>query len=133
MTDISKMKIPEDLLYTEDHEWIKSAGESCKIGITDFAQNQLGDIVFVEFPEVGAIFEKGEEFGSIESVKAVAELYLPVSGEILAVNNQLEDTPEFLNSEPYENWIIEIKMTEPNQLDQLMNSVDYTEMISKSE
>ncbi len=133
MTDTGEMKIPEDLLYTEDHEWIKTAGEFFKIGITDFAQNQLGDIVFVEFPEVGAIFKKGDEFGSIESVKAVAEVYFPVSGEIVAVNNQLEDTPEFLNTDPYENWIIEIKATEPDQINQLMKSSDYTEMISKSE
>lgn len=133
MTDVSNMKIPEDLVYTEEHEWVKSADGSLKIGITDFAQSQLGDIVFVELPEIGAVFEKGDEFGSIESVKAVAETYMPISGEILAVNNQLEDTPESLNSEPYENWLIEVKATDPGQLDQMMKSSEYLEMISKAE
>ena len=123
------MKAPEELKYTEDHEWLRVEGDSITVGITDFAQNSLGDIVYVELPELGASVEAGESIGNIESVKAVAELYCPVSGETVAINNELEDQPELTNSDPYEKgWILKLKV-EPSalELDKFMDSTAYSD------
>jgi glycine cleavage system H protein len=112
--------------YDESHEWVRSEGDKVKIGITDYAQDQLGDIVFVELPEVGDTFDKGEEFGTVESVKAVSELYLPVAGEVVAINSSLEESPEKVNNAPYgDGWMIEIKAENPPELDDLMDNAAY--------
>ena len=126
---LTAMNIPEDLRYTSDHEWVRVEESGVRIGITDYAQDQLGDIVFVELPEPGASFERDEEFGTLESVKAVSEIYLPVSGEIVAVNNELEDAPELLNEDPYQNWIVEVRPADIDQYDELLSRDDYLAML----
>ena len=123
------MNIPTDLKYTQNDEWIRVEGSTGTIGITDYAQDQLGDIVFVELPEPGASFERDEEFGTLESVKAVSEIYLPVSGEIVAVNTELEDAPELLNEDPYLNWIVEVRPNDIDQYDELLSRDDYLAML----
>ncbi len=120
-------KILENLKYTDDHEWIKNEGEQASIGVTDFAQSSMGDIVFVELPEVGAIIEKGSAFGVIESVKSVSDLYAPISGEVLEINEALSDAPELVNSAPYDSWIVKVKLSSPEELEALMDSAAYTE------
>ncbi|HKJ65003.1 MAG TPA: glycine cleavage system protein GcvH, partial [Desulfopila sp.] len=105
MKELDELILPDDLGYTKEHEWAKIEGDLVVIGISDYAQDQLGDIVFVEMPEEGDSFSAGEEFGTLESVKAVSELYIPLSGEVVAVNEELEDSPELLNRDPYGNWI----------------------------
>ena len=129
MKEISELNLPEGLHYTEDHEWIATDGGTLKVGVSDYAQDQMGDIVFVEMPDVGDTFEKGEEFGTLESVKAVSELYIPVGGEIVAVNEDLEDGPELINQDPYANWIIEIKPSDPGEVDQLLTVEAYREIL----
>ncbi len=129
MNDKKNLNLPDDLLYTADHEWAKVDGDSIKVGITDYAQEQLGDIVFVELPESGTSIEKGEEFGSIESVKAVAEIYMPVSGEITAVNELLSDTPERLNEDAYDTWIIEVKVSDTSQIKELLSKNQYLDTL----
>ena len=134
MKEISELNLPEDVRYSEDHEWIRAEGDTAKIGITDYAQDQLGDIVFVEMPEVGSTFEKGEEFGTLESVKAVSEMYMPVGGEIVAINTALEDEPVLVNQDPYhEGWIIEVKLSDPSELDGLITKDDYLEILKGKE
>lgn len=126
MKEINELILPEDVRYTEDHEWAKLEGEIVKIGLTDYAQDQLGDIVFVESPEVGDSFSKGEEFGTIESVKAVSEIIMPVSGEVVAINEDLENVPELVNKEPYEGgWLIEVKPEDTLALEALMDKTAY--------
>ena len=126
MKDINDVILPDDIHYAESHEWTKSEGDHVKVGISDYAQDQLGDIVFVEMPEAGETFEKGAEFGTVESVKAVSELYMPVGGEIVAVNNALEDSPELINNTPYsDGWMIEIKPNNPADLADLMTKDAY--------
>jgi len=121
MKDINDVILPDDIRYAKNHEWAKADGDSVKVGISDYAQDQLGDIVFVEMPDVGETFDKGAEFGTVESVKAVSELYMPVSGEIVAVNGALEDSPELINNTPYsDGWMIEVKPDDPAELDSLM-------------
>lgn len=128
--DINELVIPEDARYSKDHEWVKARGDHFTIGITDYAQDQLGDIVFVEVPEVGAQFEKETEFGTVESVKAVSEIYMPIGGEVVAVNQALEDSPELLNKDPYgKGWIVEIKPADPAEMDDLMDKNAYLEML----
>ncbi len=129
MKELNELNLPEDLRYTEDHEWVTTEGETLKIGVSDYAQDQLGDIVFVEVPEVGDSFDKGDEFGTLESVKAVSELYLPVGGEIVAVNEALEDSPELINEDPYANWIVEIKPADTGELEQLLTVEAYREIL----
>ena len=130
MKEINELNLPDDLRYTDDHEWAKAEGEKVKIGITDYAQDQLGEIIFVEVPEVGDTLDKGANFGSLESVKAVSDMVMPVGGEVLAVNTALEDAPELLNQDPYSGgWILEIKPGEPSELDQLMDKNAYLEML----
>ncbi|MBC1482525.1 glycine cleavage system protein GcvH [Listeria sp. FSL L7-1485] len=120
------MSLPKDLLYTEEHEWVKAEDGSYLIGITDFAQDQLGDIVFVELPEVGDTVAKGDSIGSIESVKTVSDFYAPVSGKVVAVNETLEDEPELINSNPYDTgWILKLAEVEAADIDALLSSEDY--------
>ena len=126
MKEINELSFPEDVRYAKSHEWLKATGDTARIGITDYAQDQLGDIVFVELPDVGESFEKGDEFGTVESVKAVSELYLPASGEIVAINGALEDAPELINNTPFsDGWMIEIKLADPSELDALMDKDAY--------
>jgi glycine cleavage system H protein len=123
--------VPENLRYTKDHEWILVDGDSGTIGITDHAQEELGDIVYVELPKPGARLEQSSSFGSVESVKAVSDIYCPVSGEVAEVNQALAESPEKVNDDPYGNgWLIKLKLTNPSQLDQLMTAAQYTEYIS---
>lgn len=118
--------LPEDLLYSEDHEWIKKEGNKVRIGITDFAQSELGDIVFVELPEEGDEIESGESFGSVESVKTVSELYAPISGTVVEVNEDLEDAPESVNESPYESaWMIVVEPADESELDKLLSAEQY--------
>ena len=126
MKEITELNFPENVRYAESHEWVKATGETAKLGITDYAQDQLGDIVFVELPDVGESFEKGAEFGTVESVKAVSELYMPVSGEIVAINGALEDAPELVNNTPFsDGWMIEVKLENSSELDALMDKDAY--------
>lgn len=130
MKEINELNLPNDLRYGKDHEWVRLEGDKVKIGIDDYAQDQLGDIVFVELPEVGATFSKGEEFGTVESVKAVSELFIPIGGEILAINTSLEETPEHVNNSPYEDgWMIEIKPSDVAEIDALMDKEAYIKML----
>lgn len=130
MKEIDELNLPEDVRYTDDHEWGRLTGENLRIGITDYAQDQLGDIVYVELPEVGETFQKGEAFGSVESVKAVSEIFLPVSGEIMAVNTRLEDAPELVNSAPYtDGWFVELKLSDPAEFEALKDRQAYLEML----
>ena len=130
MKEINELQLPEDLKYADDHEWAKAQGDTVRVGISDYAQDQLGDIVFVELPEVGESFEKGAEFGTLESVKAVSEIYMPVGGEILAVNDTLEEAPEKVNNSPYgDGWLVEIKLSNPQELEQLMDKAAYLDML----
>lgn len=120
------MSVPADLKYTTDHEWIKQEGDSVTVGITDHAQQQLGDVVFVELPEVGATLTKGATFGTVESVKAVSDLFAPVSGTVTAVNSALADGPDAVNSDPYgKAWMVKLKPNKPDELKALMNAADY--------
>jgi len=133
MKEIHELSLPDDVRYAEDHEWVRADGETARIGISDYAQDQLGDIVFVELPPEGTTLAKGEEFGTVESVKAVSELYMPVGGEVTAVNAGLEDTPESVNSDPYnDGWMIEIKPSDPAEVEALMDKAAYLEMLKGS-
>ena len=126
MKEISELQFPNDYLYAEDHEWAKPEGDKVRVGISDYAQDQLGDIVFVELPQVGTRRTKGEQFGTVESVKAVSELYMPVGGEVLSVNKTIEESPELVNKQPYESgWMVEIKLSDPGELKGLMNRDAY--------
>jgi len=126
MKEINELNFKDDLRYSDDHEWAKQTDGVARIGISDYAQNQLGDIVFVELPEVGDTFEKGQEFGTVESVKAVSELYMPVGGEITAVNDALEDAPEMVNNEPYDGgWMVEVKLADPAEFEELKDKQAY--------
>ena len=124
------MNIPNDIKYTKEHEWVSLDGEIATIGITDYAQSQLGDIVFVEFPDINSEINQNETFGVIEAVKTVADLFAPVSGEIIEVNSSLEDSPNFINSDPYgSGWIIKVKINDSNEYNGLMSSDVYEEHI----
>ena len=115
--------------YTKDHEWIELAGDQGKVGITDYAQEQLGDVVYVELPEVGAKLKQGQSFGTIESVKAVSELYSPVSGEVVDVNTELKDKPEVVNKTPHTSWMIAIKLTNPGEAGALLDATQYQALV----
>jgi glycine cleavage system H protein len=124
--DLSELQFPNELLYAKDHEWAKPERDKVRVGISDYAQDQLGDIVFVELPQIGSRHAKGEQFGTIESVKAVSELYMPLGGKVLSVNKTLEESPELVNKAPYESgWIIEIKPSDPAELKGLLNREAY--------
>jgi glycine cleavage system H protein len=124
------MNVPQNLKYTQDHEWIRIEGDTATVGITDYAQSNLGDIVFLEIETVGETIGKGESFGNIEAVKAVEELYMPVSGEVLEVNPSLEASPEVVNRDPYgDGWMVKIKLTDAAELDALMDAEAYAKLI----
>ena len=121
---------PESLKFTKDHEWIKHEGDTALVGITHFAQKELGDVVYVELPSKGETYKKGDACSNIESVKAVSDIYAPVSGEIIEVNQELDDKPEMINQDPYNaGWIIKIKISDPNELDALMDENQYKEYL----
>ena len=126
------MNFPTNVKYTNEHEWIRFEGEEAYVGITDYAQTQLGDIVFVDVPTEGETLEKGETFGSIEVVKTVSDLFLPVGGEILEINPALEENPELVNKDPYgEGWIIKIKPTDASEADDLLDAEAYKQLINE--
>ena len=126
------MNTPNELRYTKEHEWVKVEGNTAVIGISDFAQHELGDIVFVELPEVGDEVTLDQPFGSVESVKTVSELYAPVSGTVVAVNEELSDSPELVNESPYETaWMIKVELSNPSEVEQLLTAEAYTELISE--
>ena len=124
------MNVPENLKYSEDHEWIRMEGDVAFVGITDYAQSNLGDIVFIEVETLGEELDKGEAFGNVEAVKAVEELYLPIAGEVLEFNEELEDSPDLVNKDPYDKgWVVKIKIADPGELDDLLDSKAYTDLI----
>jgi glycine cleavage system H protein len=126
MKDVSDLKFPAELLYVESHEWVKSEGARVRIGITDYAQDQLGDIVFVELPAVGKTAAKGAPFGSVESVKAVSEVYMPIGGTIVEINSNLETSPEIVNGSPYEDgWMIVVEPSSPDEVKALLTREAY--------
>ena len=125
------MIIPDNLLYTLEHEWIKIDGKIATIGITDFAQSELGDIIFLEFPALNSVFNKGEIFGTIEAVKTVSDLYMPIDGEICEINDILNDNPEKVNEDPYKDgWMVKIKIDKNVDLDGLLNAEKYNQLIT---
>ena len=123
---------PSDLKYTKDHEWIEVTGDRGRVGITDFAQQQLGDVVYVELPEVGKKIKAGQSFGTIESVKAVSELYAPVSGEVVEVNAALKDKPETVNANPHASWMIVVRLNDPAEVNGLLDAGQYTQLVSQA-
>ena len=130
MKDIEALNLPEDVRYTDDHEWARAEGDKVRFGLSDYAQDQLGDIVFVELPQVGDSFEKGETFGTVESTKAVAELYMPVGGEVIAVNPALEGSPELVNESPYnDGWMIDVRPHDSEEMEALMTIDAYLELL----
>ncbi len=123
MKEISELNLPDNIRYADDHEWVRVEGDKVRVGLDDYAQDQLGDIVFVELPQVGDTFKQGEEFATVESVKAVVECYLPVGGEIIAVNSELEESPELINKSPYgDGWMVDVKPTDLSEMDALMTN-----------
>lgn len=126
------MAVPSELKYSKEHEWIKVEGNTATIGITEYAQGELGDIVFVELPEVDDDIQEGETFGSVESVKTVSELYAPVTGKVVEANEELEDSPEFVNESPYEKaWMVKVEISDLDQLNELLSAEQYSEMIGE--
>jgi glycine cleavage system H protein len=123
------MNIPDDLRYTKDHEWVKVDGDEAVVGITDFAQHELGDIVYIEVGTLGETLDQEETFGTIEAVKTVSDLFMPVSGEVVAFNDDIESSPDIVNKDPYgKGWIIRVKMTEPSEVDELLTADQYKEL-----
>lgn len=131
---MAETRVPEELLYTEEHEYVrKTDGDEVIVGITDYAQNELSDIVFVELPEVGSTVARMEPFGTIEAVKAVSELFTPVSGEVVAINESLQDDPAVVNRDPYgEGWMVRLRPSDPSDLGALLNASDYRALIAES-
>ena len=128
------MKLPEDLLYTESHEWVRNEGNHATLGITDYSQSQLKDIVYVEMPEIGSKFKKGDSLGVVESVKTVADLYSPVTGKIVETNAGLKDHPQFVNEDPYgKGWMVEMEVLQPDELKGLLSSADYQKTVTEEE
>jgi len=123
------MAYPAGFKYTREHEWIDFDGDRGRIGITDYAQQQLGDAVYLELPDVGTAVKQGQSFGTIESVKAVSELYAPVSGEVVEVNAALKNTPEAVNARPHETWLIVLKLTNPGETDSLLDAAQYADLV----
>jgi glycine cleavage system H protein len=124
--------VPENLHYSKDHEWVRVEGDVAVVGITDYAQNSLGDVVYIELPRVGEKFEAHDSFGSVESVKAVSEVFTPVGGEVIEANDALNDTPEAVNSDPYGNaWMIKVKMSSPGEVDALLTAAEYEDFTNE--
>ncbi len=123
------MNVPENLKYTKDHEWLRVEGAFCFVGITDFAQGELGDIVFIEIETVGETLDKEEVFGTIEAVKTVSDLFMPIGGEVIEINPALEDSPDLVNSDPFgEGWMIKIKVSDAGELDEMMSASEYSDL-----
>ncbi|MBW2740498.1 MAG: glycine cleavage system protein GcvH [Deltaproteobacteria bacterium] len=134
MKEISELNLPADLRYADDHEWARLEDDKVRVGLDDYAQDQLGDIVFVELPQEGDTFKKGEVFATVESVKAVSECYMPVGGEIVSVNNDLEESPELVNNSPYgDGWFVVINPGNPSEMDTLMTSEAFLEKLKGTE
>ncbi len=132
MLEVKNMNTPKELRYSEEHEWVKVEGDKVRIGITDFAQSELGDIVFVELPQIGDEIQADEPFGSVESVKTVSELYAPISGKVVEINEDLDDSPEFVNESPYEKaWMIVIEPANVADVENLMTAEQYEEMTNE--
>lgn len=128
------MGVPNNLRYTDEHVWVKVEGDHARVGVTDFAQSELGDIVFIELPEKGTFIEADEPFGSVESVKTVSELYAPVSGKVLEVNKELDDRPELVNESPFDKaWMIVVEPTEMSEVEKLMSAEEYKKIVSEDE
>jgi len=127
------MKTIKGLYYTKDHEWVKVDGNKAMVGITDYAQHALGEIVYVELPEMDEVYKAGDVFCVIESVKAAADSFAPVSGKVVEINEELEDSPEFLNEDPYDNWIMAVQMNNPSELEDLMDDEAYKKFCEKEE
>ncbi|HSR67175.1 MAG TPA: glycine cleavage system protein GcvH [Acidobacteriota bacterium] len=126
------MDVPNELSYTKDHEWLLVDGDIGTIGITDYAQSELGDVVYVELPEESSDFSQGDAFGSLESVKAVSEIFMPVDGEVVEINEDLEDSPELVNDDPYNNgWLVRIRLADPDQVDELMSAEEYEQYVKE--
>ena len=123
------MAYPAEFKYTKDHEWMRLSGDRAKVGITDYAQKQLGDVVYVELPEIGTKLKQGQSFGTIESVKAVSELYSPASGEVVEVNAALKDKPEVVNSDPHGSWMIVLKLADPTEVGSLLDAAQYDDLV----
>jgi glycine cleavage system H protein len=123
---------PAGLKYTKDHEWLELAADRGRVGITDYAQEQLGDVVYVELPEVGTTLKQGQSFGTIESVKAVSDLYAPVSGDVVEVNTAVKDKPDAVNTSPYGSWMIALRLSAPAEVDALLDAAAYDDLVSKS-
>ena len=124
------MSSPPDLKYNREHQWVRADGNTASVGITDFAQQQLGDIVFVELPRLGATVKAGARFGTVESSKTASDVYAPVSGEVVAVNGSLEDTPEIINSSPYgQGWLVQVRMADANELERLLSAAEYDALL----
>lgn len=130
MKEINELILPEDVRFTDEHEWARQEDDRVRVGITDYAQDQLGDIVYVELPEVGSTFSKGDEFGTVESVKTVSEIYMPVSGEVIAINEELADHPEYVNTDPYnKGWMIDVKPNNIGEMDTLLDKNAYLKLL----
>lgn len=125
------MKVMEGLVYTEDHEWVKVEGDEAYIGVSDHAQDSLGDIVYVELPEIDDEIEQSDSFSAVESVKAAADIYMPIDGKVTAINEDLLDSPELLNEDPYENWMIKVEIIDKSQIDELMTSEEYEKFLEE--
>lgn len=125
------MAYPTDRKYTKDHEWIRVSGDTADVGITDYAQRQLGDVVYVDLPDVGRRIVAGESFGSIESVKAVSELFAPMSGEVVEVNPRLKDHPEAVNSEPHDSWMVKVRLSDPAAVESLLDAAAYEALVKE--
>jgi glycine cleavage system H protein len=126
------VNVPTELMYTREHEWVGVEGKIATVGITDWAQGELGDVVFVELPAIGREVKQGDAFGTIEAVKAVSDLYSPVSGKVIEVNSSLDDDPMMVNREPYgEGWMIKVEMSDTSELNQLLDATNYSKLISK--
>lgn len=124
------MKVPEELRYTKEHEWVRVKGNEAEVGITDYAQGELGDVIFVELPEPGSKLAQMKPFGTIDAVKTVSDLFAPVSGEVAAVNGSLQQNPALVNQSPYENgWMVRIKMEDPKEIERLLTAADYEKLL----
>lgn len=125
--------IPEDLKYTKEHEWVAKTGDdTVRIGVTDFAQEQLGDVVYVQLPPVGEVTSRGESLGEVESTKSVSDIYAPVTGEVISVNQVVTDTPETVNGDPYgQGWLVELRLSDPDEFDELLDADDYRELLEQ--
>ena len=124
--------VPENLHYSKDHEWVRVEGDTATVGITDYAQNSLGDVVYIELPRLGEVFTAHDAFGSVESVKAVSEVFTPIGGEVVEINEALNDAPEAVNNDPYgDAWMLKIKMSNPGEVDAMLNAAEYEDFISE--